>query len=125
MHQDNLIEMEVSEFYKSVLLAVANGFQAPWENCYVCDPKNYDELLIISVEQNTITFLLVSGIPRTVPINVLSKWTALVPSSHILTNPQNRPNDNYEFKRKLILELRNFGLPVNFDLTRSELDLIF
>ena len=125
MHQDNFIEMEVSDFYKSVLLAVANGFQAPWNNCYVCDPKNYDELLIISAEQNTITFLSVSGVPRTVPVNVLSKWTALVPSSHILTNPQNCPYDNYEFKRKLILELRNFGLPVNFDLTRSELDLIF
>ena len=86
MHQDNFIEMEVSDFYKSVLLAVANGFQAPWNNCYVCDPKNYDELLIISAEQNTITFLSVSGVPRTVPVNVLSKWTVLVPSSHILTD---------------------------------------
>ena len=74
MHQDDLIEMEVSDFYKSVLLAVANGFQAPWENCYVCDPKNYDELSIISVEQNTITFRSLSGIPRQVPINVLSQW---------------------------------------------------
>jgi hypothetical protein len=125
MHQDDLIEMEVSDFYKSVLLAVANGFQAPWENCYVCDPKNYDELSIISVEQNTITFRSLSGIPRQVPINVLSQWTALVPSSHILKNPQNRPYDNYENKRKLILELRNLGLPVNFDLARSELNLIF
>ena len=125
MHQDNFIEMEVSDFYKAVLLAVENGFQAPWKNCYVCDPKNYDELSIISAEQNTITFLSVSGVSRTVPINVLSKWTALVPSSHILTNPQNRPCDTYESKRKLIFELRNLGLPVNFDLARSELDLIF
>lgn len=125
MHQDDLIEMEVSDFYKSVLLAAANGFQAPWENCYVCDPKNYDELSIISVEQNFITFRSLSGIPRKVPINVLSQWTALVPSSHILKNPQNRPYDNYENKRKLILELRNLGLPVNFDLARSELDLLF
>ena len=37
MHQDNFIEMEVSDFYKSVLLAVANGFQAPLENCYVLE----------------------------------------------------------------------------------------
>ena len=45
MNQDDLIEIEVSDFYKSVLLALSNGFQTPWQDCYLCDPKNYDELI--------------------------------------------------------------------------------
>ena len=124
MNQDDLIEIEVSDFYKSVLLALSNGFQTPWQDCYLCDPKNYDELLILSAENNTITFLSISEVPRVVPVNVLSNWTVLIPASHILTNSENRPKDSHDAKKKLILELRHLGLPVHFDLARSELDLI-
>ena len=49
-------DFEVSDFKKSVQLAIANGYETAWLGCYLCNPVTFEELKILNIEGNKITF---------------------------------------------------------------------
>ena len=124
MSEEDFIEVEVAEFYNFVELALANGDQSAWGGCCLFNPITSEELKITNIEGGIITFEQSPGHYRKVPINVLSKWSALVPTAHVINQYKNKALQADSIKRELIEQLRNLGIPVNFELTNDEIKLI-
>jgi len=124
MGSEDFEEIEVSDFKKSVQLAIANGYETAWLGCYLCNPVTFEELKILNIEENKITFEQSVGNSRSVPVNVLSKWTTLVPSDHILNMSQHKPPNPHDEIRPLIEHLRVSGVPANYEQSHEDLLLI-
>ena len=117
-------EIEISDFKKSVQIALANGYENVWLNCYLCNPITLEETEVMGVEGNNIFIEQPSGGLRSIPANVLSNWTLLIPRDHILNLPKHKaPNDSDQIK-PLIQKLRDGGLPVNYEQSLEDLTLI-
>lgn len=124
MPEDDFIEIDVSEFYRSVQLAVKNGHVHPYKDCYLYDPNSDLELKIRDCKNNRITFEGSNGASRETPITALVNWTALIPKSHLLTHQENISPDGHQAKRELVENLKVAGLPLNYELRVEELKLI-
>ena len=99
MPEDDFIEIEISEFYRSVQLAVKNGYVDPYTDCYLYDPNSDVELKICDCKNNRITFMGSNGLTRQTPITALVTWTALIPKNHLLTNTENISRQSSSKKR--------------------------
>lgn len=124
MPEDDFIEIEISEFYRSVQLAVKNGYVDPYTDCYLYDPNSDVELKICDCKNNRITFMGSNGLTRQTPITALVTWTALIPKNHLLTNTENISPDSHQAKREIVENLKFAGLPLNYELRMEELQLI-